>query len=204
MNTARHRAVSHIACCWPVAVYSAAAGITAIASLAACGPSTPTISLPPKQSSAPAARASSAAATTSAKQAVIDAYMAFWPASSRAEKTDNATKAQAILAPYVASTYIIYMVSGMRSAWANGEVSWGTSVEHIQSVILATLNSGQQTAVVRDCQNDSNSGLANALTGVLVPGTLGSAEQELYTSMGLVNGHWLIEQVTFIGDTCTG
>jgi hypothetical protein len=204
IRTARRRALSPIACGWPLALCRAAAGLTAIATLAACGSSAPTVSLPPRQSSAPAAAASSPAPQTSAKQAVIDAYMAFWPASSRAEKTDNATKARAILAPYVASTYISYMISGMQSAWAKGEVSWGTSVEHIQSVVVATLNSGQQTAVVRDCQNDSDSGLANAQTGALVPGTLGSAEQELYTSMGLLNGHWLIEQVTFIGDTCTG
>jgi len=204
IRTARRYALSPLACLRPLAACRAATGLIAIAAVAACGSSAPTVSLPPKQSTAPASAASSSAATTSAKQAVIDAYMAFWPASTQAEKTDNATKAQSILAPYVASTYISYMISGMQSAWAKGEISWGTSVEHIQSVIVATLNSGEQTAVVRDCQNDSNSGLADAQTGALVPGTLGSAEQELYTSMGLLNGHWLIEQVTFIGDTCTG
>jgi predicted small lipoprotein YifL len=204
IRTARRHALSSIACGRPLAVCRAAAGLTAIAALAACGSSAPTVSLPPKQSDAPVAAASSSAAPTSAKQAVIEAYMAFWPASSLAEKTGNATKAQAILAPYVASTYITYMISGMQSAWAKGEVGWGSSVEHIQSVIVATLNSGEQTAVVKDCQNDSDSGLASAQTGALVPGTLGSAEQELYTSMGLLDGRWLIEQVTFIGDTCTG
>jgi predicted small lipoprotein YifL len=204
IRTARRHALSRIACCRPLAVCRAAAGLTAAASLAACGASTPSVSLPPKQSSAPAAAAASSVAPTSAKQAVIDAYLAFWPASSQAEKTGSATKAQVVLAPYVASTYIGYMISGMQSAWAKGEVGWGTSVEHIESVIVATLNSGEQTAVVRDCQDDSHSGLASAQTGALVPGTLGSAEQELYTSLGLVNGHWLIEQVTFVGDTCTG
>jgi predicted small lipoprotein YifL len=204
IRTARRDALSDMTCDRPLAVCRAAAGLAAIASLAACGTSTPTVTLPPKQSSAPAATASSSGAPASAKQAVIDAYLAFWPESSQAEKTGNATKARAILAPYVVSAYISYMISGMQSAWAEGEVSWGTTVEHIQSVTVATLNSGERTAVVRDCQNDSDSGLANARTGALVAGTLGSAEQELYTSMGLVNGHWLIEQVTFVGDTCTG
>jgi predicted small lipoprotein YifL len=204
VRTAGRHAQSVIARGRALAVCRAAAGLTAVASLAACGASAASVSLPPKQSSAPTAAATTSAAPTSAKQAVIDAYMAFWPASSQAEKTDNASKAQEILAPYVASTYISYMISGMQSAWSKDEVSWGASVEHIQSVVVATLNSGEQTAVVRDCQDDSNSGLANAQTGDLVPGTLGSAEQELYTSMGLMNGHWLIEQVTFVGDTCTG
>jgi predicted small lipoprotein YifL len=204
IRTARRHPLSDIASCRLLAVCRCVAGLTTIASLAACGANGTLVSLPPMQSSAPAATASASAAPTSAKQAVIDAYMAFWRASSQADKTDSPTRAQADLAPYVTSTYISFMISGMKSAWAKGEVSWGTSVEHIQSVIVATLSSGEQTAVVRDCQDDSHSGLANDLTGALVPGTLGSAEQELYTSMGLVNGHWLIEQVTFVGETCTG
>jgi hypothetical protein len=204
IRTARRDSLSHVASCRPLAVCRGAAGLTTIALLAACGASRASVSLPPKQSSAPTATASASAAPTSAKQAVIDAYLAFWRASSLAENTDSATRAQAILAPYVISTYIKFMISGMQSAWAKGQVTWGASVEHIQSATVATLNSGEQTAVVRDCQDDSHSGLANAQTGALVPGTLGSAEQELYTSMGLVNGHWLIEQVTFVGDTCTG
>jgi hypothetical protein len=204
IRTARRHALSHVARCRPLVFCCSAAGVAALACVAGCGASAPSVSLPPKQSGTPAATAAASAAPTSAKQAVIDAYLAFWPASSQAEKAGDAAKAEVILAPYVASTYINYMISGMQSAWAKGEVSWGASVEHIQSVIVATLNSGEQTAVVRDCQNDSESGLANAQTGVLVPGTLGSAEQELYTSMGLVNGHWLIEQVTFVGDTCAG
>ncbi|MGH3302157.1 MAG: hypothetical protein ACRDOK_10830 [Streptosporangiaceae bacterium] len=162
------------------------------------------MSLPPKQSSAPAAGSPSVAAATSAKQAVINAYLAFWPASSQAEKAGNAAAARAILAPDVDPNYISYMISGMQTAWTKNEVSWGTSTEHIQSVTVATLNSGAQTAVLRDCQDDSHDGLASAQTAQLVPGTLGSSQQELYASLSLVNGHWLIEQVTFVGDTCTG
>jgi hypothetical protein len=204
IRTARRRVSSPVDHYHSAMLCCGAAGLTVVASLAACGGRTPYVNLPSKQSSAPAGASRSVAPATSAKQAVIDAYLAFWRASSLAENTDSATRAQAILAPYVISTYIKFMISGMQSAWAKGQVTWGASVEHIQSATVATLNSGEQTAVVRDCQDDSHSGLANAQTGALVPGTLGSAEQELYTSMGLVNGHWLIEQVTFVGDTCTG
>ncbi len=203
MRTARRHALSPMVCGRPLAVCRAVAGLTAVAALAACGSSAPTVSLPPKQSSAPVAAASSSAAPTSAKQAVIDAYLAFWPASGHAETVGNAPAAQAILAPYVAPSYISYMISGMQSAWAKHEVNWGASVEHIQSVFVATLNSGAQTAVVRDCQDDSHDGLANGQTGALLPGTLGPAHQELYTSLTLINGRWLIEQVTFVGDSCT-
>jgi hypothetical protein len=204
IRTARRHAPSYLTRCRPLVFCCSAAGVAALACVAGCGASAPSVSLPPKQSGTPSATAPASAAPTSAKQAVIDAYMAFWPASSRAEKAGNATAAQAILSPFVAPDYISYMISGMQSAWAKDEVGWGASVEHIQSVIVATLNSGEQTAEVRDCQDDSHSGLANAQTGALVPDTLGSPEQELYTSLSLVNGHWLIDQVTFVGDSCTG
>lgn len=204
IRTARRHASSLVARCRTVGLCRGAAGLAAVASLAACGAGTPSVSLPPKQSSAPAAGSPSVAAATSAKQAVINAYLAFWPASSQAEKAGNAAAARAILAPDVDPNYISYMISGMQTAWTKNEVSWGTSTEHIQSVTVATLNSGAQTAVLRDCQDDSHDGLASAQTAQLVPGTLGSSQQELYASLSLVNGHWLIEQVTFVGDTCTG
>jgi hypothetical protein len=189
----------------PAAPCLGAVALSAIASLAACGASAPSVSLPPKQPSAPAAAALALpTASTSSKQAVSIAYLAFWPASSQAEKAGNATAARRILAPYVAPSYISYMISGMRSAWTKREVSWGASIEHIQSVTVATLHSGEQTAVVKDCQDDSRDALASAETGVLVPGTLGSADQELYASLSLISGRWLIEQITFVGDTCSG
>jgi hypothetical protein len=205
IRTARRHASSHAGCSRALAVCRVAVGLAAMASLAACGAGAAPVSLPHKESSAQAARAApSAAAKASAQQAVEEAYLAFWPASAQAEKTGNATAAEAVLAAYVAPSYISYMLSKMQTAWAANEVSWGTSVEHIQDVFVTTLSSGEQTAVVKDCQDDSNSGLASSQTpGTLLAGSLGSPEQELYTSLSLINGRWLIEQITFVGDTCT-
>lgn len=178
--------------------------LTAVASLAACGGSASFVSLPPKGVSAGSAAGSSpATAATSSRQAVIAAYLAFWTASSQAEKTRSATAAGTILAAYVDRNYISYMITGMQAAWAKHEVSWGASVEHIQSVTIAAIN-GEQSALVKDCQDDSHDGLASAPTGDLLPGTLGSAQQELSASLSLINGRWLVEQVAFVGDTCTG
>jgi hypothetical protein len=204
IRTARRHASSPVVHCRPAVLCSGAAVLTIAASLAACGAGTPSVSLPPKASTGPAATSPAVAATTSSKLAVTNAYLAFWPASDLAEKAGNAAAARAILAQYVDPNYIGYMISGMQSAWTKNEVNWGASVEHIQSVTVATFNSGAQTAEVRDCQDDSRDGLANAQTGVLVQGTLGAAHQELFASLSLVNGHWLIEQVTFVGDACTG
>lgn len=204
IRTARRRASSPLARCRPALLSGGAAGLAAAASVTACGASAPHVNLPPKQPSSPTRAAPSVAAAKSAKQAVISAYLSFWPASDQAEKAGNATAARAILARYVDPNYIGYMISGMQSAWSKNEINWGASVEHIQSVTVATLNSGGQDAVVKDCQDDSHDGLASRQTGALVPGTLGSAHQELYSSLSLVNGQWLIEQVTFVGSTCTG
>lgn len=204
IRTARRRVSSPVDHYHSAMLCCGAAGLTVVASLAACAGRTPYVKLPSKQSSAPAGASRSVAPATSAKQAVIDAYLAFWHVSDQAEKAGNAPAARAILAPYVGPDYVNFIISGLQSAWAKSEVNWGASVEHIQSVTLATLNSGVQTAVVRDCQDDSHDGLARAQTGALLPGTLGPAHQELYASLSLINGRWLIEQVTAVGDTCTG
>ncbi len=188
----------------PAFLCRGAAALTAAASLAACGAGIRPVSLPAKQSSsAAAAPAPRPAVPRSPRQTVIAAYLAFWPASSRAEKAGNAAAARTILAAYADPNYISYMITGMQAAWAKHEVSWGASVEHIQSVTLGVIK-GEQTALVKDCQDDSHDGLADAKTGDLLPGTVGSAQQELYASLSLINGRWLVEQVTFVGDTCTG
>jgi predicted small lipoprotein YifL len=200
---ARRRASSPVDRCHSAVLWCGAAAFTIVASLAACGGRAPSVMLPSKQRNAPTAPSPFVARATSTKRAVIDAYLAFWPVSDQAEKAGNATVARAILAQYVDPNYMSFIISGMRAAWARREVNWGASVEHIQSVSVARLNSGVQTAVVRDCQDDSHDGLASAQTGALLPGTLGPAHQELYASLSLINGRWLIEQVTSVGDTCT-
>ena len=98
------------------------------------------------------------------------------------------------------------MISQMQTAWAKNEIAWGHSVEHIQSVTVVPLTgqaAGELTAVVKDCQDDSGSGLASAQTGDLIPGTLGESQLELYTSLNKVaNGQWLIDQVTEVSNSC--
>jgi len=137
---------------------------------------------------------------------VTSTYLTFWNVSAQAEKTGNAAAAQAVLAPYVSPTYINYMISQMQTAWAKNEIAWGHSVEHIQSVTVVPLTgqaAGELTAVVKDCQDDSGSGLASAQTGDLIPGTLGESQLELYTSLNKVaNGQWLIDQVTEVSNSC--
>lgn len=175
----------------------------AAAALAACGAAPAPVDLPAKSPAAIPASSAPGSAGSDQQQAAADAYLAFWSASSQAEKAGNAAKAQAILAPYVYPAYITTMISGMRSAWSRNEVVSGSAVEHLESVSVVPLKNGEYAAIVRDCQDSSHQGFANARTHTLVAGSLGAPHQELYTSMGLVSGRWLVEQVTFVGDTCT-
>jgi hypothetical protein len=182
-----------------------AAAVLAVV-LAACGtssPAAPSSHQSPRALSSPAPHASAPTPAVTSKHAVENAYLAFWAISDRAEKTGNAAAAQAVLAPYVNPDYISDMISGMQAAWGKDEIGWGNGVDHIQKIIVAALNSGAYVAQVQDCQDDSHSGLASAKTGDLIPGTLGSPHQELYSSLSLVKGHWLIDQVTYVNDTCT-
>lgn len=183
----------------------AAAGLAAVAVLTACATAPAPVKLPPRRSTAPSlALAAPADGTGSQQQAVVDAYTAFWPAANDAEKAGNAAAARTILAPYVYSGYIGYMVAEMRVPWAKHEVNWGADVEHIESVTVIRVRKGEEVAIVKDCQDASRDGLAIATTGELVPGTLGSAHQQLYASLSLIAGRWLIEQITFVGNACAG
>ncbi len=164
-----------------------------------------TVSLPPKATpTGTAASPSPSPSPTSARQAVIAAYLAYWTAGSQAERSGNATRARAILAPYVTASYLQYMISSMRPFWRRHEVAWGRNVEHIKKVTIATSTKGTKAAIVVDCQDASHSGLANASTGKVIRSTLGPKHANLYASMGLVNGRWRVAHITFVGNSCAG
>jgi hypothetical protein len=196
-----------------IVVCRGVAGLAAAAVLAACSSTPAQVALPgksrvPSAATDPAGPATSASAHALAagspqQHSAASAYLAFWSAASRAESAGNSARARALLAPYADPQYIATMISGMRSEWSNHEVPSGAAVEHIESVQVALLKQGQYVAVVRDCRDSSHQDFRNATTGAPVAGTRGGPHQEFYTTLGLIGGHWLVEQVTYLGDTCT-
>jgi hypothetical protein len=183
----------------------AAVAFLAALVLGACSSGGSTVNLPPKATpSGTAASPSLSPSPTSARQAAIAAYLGFWTAGSQAERTANAARARAILAPYVTTSYLKYMISSMRPYWRRHEVAWGRNIEHIKKVSIVTSTNGSKAAIVIDCQDASHSGLASARTGKVIRSTLGPRHADLYASMALVSGRWRVAHITFVGNSCTG
>jgi len=184
-----------------------AAAVLLTVVLAACS-SGGNVNLPPKATPSSAAATSQpgspSPSPTSARQAVVAAYLGFWTAGSQAERAGNAAQARAILAPYVTASYLKYMISGMRPYWRRHEVAWGRNIEHIKKVSVVTSTNGSKAAIVVDCQDASHSGLASARTGKVIRSTLGPRHANLYASMALVSGRWRVAHIMFVGNSCAG
>jgi len=92
-----------------------------------------------------------------------------------------------LLRPYLAASTVSNALRAFSQAWSHGEISYGHVVQHIIGIRIAG-----PAAWVHDCDNTSDAGLAYASTGQIVPGTLGTAEDNLVTRLDLVRGHWVI------------
>lgn len=131
------------------------------------------------------------------------AWLAFWAAGTAADKTLSAARASVILAATAAPSYVSKVIQGMQADWAKDEVTYGQPVEHKIKVSIVTVGGAEQ-AFVTDCQDAAGTGLANARTGQHIAGTAGAPHAELYGDLGLVDGRWLVGNVTFVGTQCTG
>lgn len=171
--------------------------VTAALMLAACSGGA-NVTLPGK-TTPPAVPPSPPSPAPSGGAAVQAAYVASWAASDQAERSGNAARARAILAPYVTPADISTAVAGMSPYWARHEVAWGYVTPHITAVRLYG-----RYAAVADCQDASRHALADARTGRVIAGTYGSPHAELYASLTLGgDGRWRVGHITFMGTSCT-
>lgn len=174
--------------------------------LVACS-SQPSASLPPKapHTSTPSRAAASSAAPSpaSARQAVIAAYLAIWPAGDRAERTGSTDAALSVLGPYTTAAYARTMVAGMQPYWQHHQTARGHMSDHVLKVAVLTGHGGHQAAIVTDCQDATHHYLASARTGKPVPGTRGPAHASLTATMAHANGRWRVAGITFTGKSCT-
>jgi hypothetical protein len=183
---------------WGPVTGLAATAISAAALVAGCGGQA-SVPLPSHSPSMPAPAASPPPADTdSARQQVIAAYTAFFPASETAEAAAPA-RAQAILAPYAAQPYLSNVLAQMAGYRARGETARGYVVPHVTKVTITG-----RAAEVYDCQDASHAALASTSTGKVIPGTAGEARTSLIASLARGrDGRWRITSLAHVATPCS-
>ena len=174
---------------------SAVAGVTLLS-----GCSSPaSVPLPARSTSLHApATAQSPSGTGSARQQVIAAYTAYFPASQAAEAAAPA-RAQAILAPYAAQPYLGRVLAQMASYRARDEAASGYVVPHVIKVTVTG-----PLATVYDCQDASHATLTDTRTGKVTPPLKGSARTYLIASLARgTDGRWRITSLAHVAVPCT-
>jgi hypothetical protein len=174
---------------------SAVAGVTLLS-----GCSSPaSVPLPARSTSLHApATSQSPSGTGSARQQVIAAYTAYFPASQAAEAAAPA-RAQAILAPYAAQPYLGRVLAQMASYRARDEAASGYVVPHVIKVTVTG-----RLATVYDCQDASHATLTDTRTGKITPPLKGSARTYLIASLARgTDGRWRITSLAHVAVPCT-
>jgi hypothetical protein len=179
-------------------VTTLAASAVAAVTLAGCG-SPASVPLPARSTSlrAPTA-APSPSGPEPARQQVIAAYTAYFPASEAAEAAAPA-RAQAILAPYAAQPYLGRVLAQMASYRARHQAASGYVIPHMIRVTVSG-----RLATVYDCQDASHATLTDTRTGTVTPPLKGSARTYLIASLALGrDGRWRITSLAHVAVPCS-
>jgi hypothetical protein len=168
---------------------------------AACGGHGSRVALPstrpPAAPSAGSPMPSASASATTLKDAVINAYTAFFPAVNRA-LTSPPDQARSILQDYATGSYLDFEIRQIMDHQARHLEPWGKPIVHVTHVEL-----DHTTAKVHDCQDASNAGLADARTHRLVPASRGNAHRNLIADMTQGgDGRWRLADLTQYPATC--
>ncbi|WP_152990703.1 hypothetical protein [Sphaerimonospora mesophila] len=135
---------------------------------------------------------------TTAEEAVIAAYTAYWPASNRAV-TLPLEEARQLLSQYETEDQVEGAVAGIKRYQAMHRQGWGKVVVHVQKVTVKG-----DKAELLDCMDASGSGEADSRTHELIPGTLSSpylaVEAVLHRG---ADGRWRLAQKKALGTKCT-
>jgi len=153
--------------------------------LAACAGAAAQVQLPAKVTATRSAAVAQRPLTT--RQQVIAAFTGYTSAMAAAFDSRNPAQVRQLLGPYLDTATISNAIQAFSHAWDQNEISYGSPQQHIIGVRITG-----SAAWVHDCADTSNSGLANARTGQVVPGTLGSPHDNLVTRLNQVGGHWFI------------
>jgi hypothetical protein len=154
------------------------------------------VGLPPKAHDV----ASAAAATDpqpGVREQVLAAYEGYWQATGAAVNAATAGPARALLAPYLTPGAIPGVLAALRPDWAEHAVSAGSPVLHILSVKITGTR-----ALVHDCVDLSQAGLADARTGRPYPRSFGSAHANFYADLVLSGSRWLVSNLVPVVAPC--
>jgi hypothetical protein len=158
-----------------------------VPALAACSGAAAHVQLPAKRAaSAPVARATPAALTS--RQRVSAALAGYVTALAQAERSRSRAAARRILGPHLAADRIGGLVRALGAIWARGDAFYGQDVLHVLTV---RIHGGR--AYVHDCDDTRDMGLEYAASGQAVPGSAGSAHDNVVTRLELVRGRWQVE-----------
>jgi hypothetical protein len=154
------------------------------------------VGLPPKAHE----RASAAVLTApqpDPRAQVLAAYAGYWQATGAAVNAGKARPARALLAPYLTPSAIPGVLAALRPDWAEHAVSAGSPVLHILSVKITGTR-----ALVHDCADLSQAGLADARTGRPYPRSFGSAHANFYADLVLAGSRWLVSNLVPVVAPC--
>lgn len=168
-----------------------AGGVVVVLSICAC--TSGSDSVPPLPETA-----ESATITTqqrSERDAVIDAYKEFWPQLTKASAQPEA-EWPAVLAEVATDPQLSRSLAGIRQLRAQSRTIYGSVSERVSVVDV----SGNK-ATLKDCQDASRSGQADATTGD--PKTAGVERNPVTATLvrGADKG-WRVSEILYPGGTC--
>lgn len=158
----------------------------------------PVPSTPAATSTGPSPTVSSSSpATGSVRSQILAQYQAFWralPGASRAA----ASHRRALLSKYTASPELGSLLAGMARQDREGKVIYGFDKPH---AVVSTLALSQGVAVVTDCQDSSQSGVARRTSGRRL--TVGVKRNHVVSTMHRgADGAWRVSFVAYPKTPC--
>lgn len=139
---------------------------------------------------------SSAPPTPDSQAAVLAQYRLFWSSLTSIQRKPEAER-RAALAALAVNPALESLLNGMASADAKGQQFYGANVPRAASAQLTT---DGLRAVVDDCQDSSDAGLAERSTGK--PVTVGVDRSHVVVTLQRAEGRWKVSFVSYPKTPC--
>lgn len=129
---------------------------------------------------------------------VTRAYTEFTKAADKAGR-GSVDEARKELEPYVTGKYLDVHVAAIQRLHDRGREPWGQVVPHVIDVKVDL-----DTAVMQDCQDTTQAGLADRSTHKLIPGTTGDSRVHLTSNLKRGrDGRWRLVDLVQLDVPCT-